>query len=153
MNKKNFRFVIRSAAMLIAVPIVCNVCIFMLDLQLIGMATEGDVPAVRLLLKIDVDRQTNLIGKGKALFHAAGAGKSSVIDVLISSGYNINEHDTDGATALIYAAKGGHLDTVKELVKLGADPNLSNRGYTPLQAAKDFIQDDIVAYLHSIHCK
>lgn len=53
----------------------------------------------------------------------------------ITSGVNVNTFDTDGNTALMYAAQKGKFDTVKMLLAAGADPNPLSFGLPPLMAA------------------
>ena len=49
---------------------------------------------------------------------------------------HVNAVDEDGQTSLHYASYNGHFETVKLLIKKGADPNFENKGeMTPLQLA------------------
>jgi ankyrin repeat protein len=48
--------------------------------------------------------------------------------MLLDDGVPVNARDAQGSTALIEAAKGGHVYTVRELLARGADPNLKPRG-------------------------
>ncbi|HLJ31637.1 MAG TPA: ankyrin repeat domain-containing protein, partial [Candidatus Babeliales bacterium] len=68
----------------------------------------------------------------------------------------INQQNNRGETALLYSLikrKGyriGNLfiDTIKELLKKGADPELGNKyGLTPLMAAKDLGNNDIISLI------
>ena len=85
------------------------------------------------------------------LHFAANAGANQVIKVLVSlgkfnvnSGINATNNSDLGATTIkrasrtpiILAARNGHTDTVKLLVKLGADPqDCSYSKSTPLHLA------------------
>ena len=52
----------------------------------------------------------------------------------------------NGDTALILAARGGHVATVKWLLSKEADPNLRNEhGEAPLEAAVGFKNDEVAA--------
>jgi len=62
------------------------------------------------------------------LMLAANAGASEVVDALIRAGADLNAHDSSGETALIHALCTRDLESVKMLIKAGAD----------IQAALDF---------------
>jgi ankyrin repeat protein len=38
-------------------------------------------------------------------------------------GKDVNAHDREGETPLIYAGKGRHVQVVRQLLEVGADPN------------------------------
>ena len=53
-------------------------------------------------------------------------------------GADIDATGNDGRTALIYAARNGHLDAIKTLAGLGADVNAANKqGETAWDLAKN----------------
>jgi ankyrin repeat protein len=56
----------------------------------------------------------------------AEEGEVSDVILLLNNGFDINERDRNGWTALFAAASHGRISTVKELVKRGADINLKN---------------------------
>jgi ankyrin repeat protein len=55
------------------------------------------------------------------LMHAARHGQEEVVAYLVQRGANVNYADGAGWTALHVAAQAGHLGTVKQLVRHGAD--------------------------------
>lgn len=61
------------------------------------------------------------------LGHAAHAGNTSIVALLLDEGADINSRDCDelASTPLCNAARGGHLDTVKLLVERGANIKLT----------------------------
>ena len=73
-----------------------------------------------------------------ALFYGAASNSNSadVTKYLVSKGANIGHHSKFGYTALHYAAHKGHVETVKELLALGASPEFvqassQNWNYVP----------------------
>jgi ankyrin repeat protein len=87
-----------------------------------------------------------------SIVHYAGArGQKELIEWLKVSGFDLNlKNRKNGATALHFAAQGGHLMTVARLVELGADINArDNRGETPMFMAAMENFDHIVKYLLS----
>lgn len=106
--------------------------------SLIRAVFRGD-ETVNLLIKAGAD--VNAIdGNGyTALMHAAyyENDKIKIVESLIKAGADVNAKNTsDGATALIYAAEHGVVETVDLLIKAGADLNAKYySGETALQRA------------------
>jgi uncharacterized protein len=92
------------------------------------------------------------------LYEAAWRGDVAAIRQLVTDGANVNATDDMGATALYWAARGGHRlgphqckgedaarpDVIRALLAFGADPNIQDRrpkgfgrssGWTPLFVA------------------
>jgi serine/threonine-protein phosphatase 6 regulatory ankyrin repeat subunit B len=68
--------------------------------------------------------------------------------LLLKLNADINQHNFDGYTALMYASARGHKDSVITLLKHGAVPNLAdNDGYTALDLAQKNEHGDTVAIL------
>ena len=65
---------------------------------------------------------------------AAALGRTSRLRQLLASGSSANAHDRIGFTALVHAARNGHVPAIQVLVASGADPNLAagRNGWTPL---------------------
>ena len=95
---------------------------------------------------------------GTPLHEAAARGDTAAIRQLVKDGADVNAADDMGATALYWAARGGHpigphqcgsedphrAEVIAALIELGADPNVQDRrpkgfgrssGWTPLFVA------------------
>src|SRR6202040_3962617 len=71
-----------------------------------------------------------------ALFAAAVACNTGVLDQVLALSPQLNHRDRRGATALFYAASQGRNDVLRRLVQHGADVNLPDAsGRTPLMVA------------------
>lgn len=69
-------------------------------------------------------------------FAAAKRGCLKVIEALVESGADVNLTDTNGWTALHYAANNGNKPAINYLLSKKADPNSTTQdGTTPLQLA------------------
>jgi ankyrin repeat protein len=121
---------------------------------------------VRVLLEHGADVTPKTTDEGiSALFSAAYAGRSDMVELLLSKGANVNDKNFAGSTALMVAAMGTglaylesantgtvgdeevvtrlrastplYVDTIKVLLKHGADINLRNNGgWTALTGAE-----------------
>ena len=111
--------------------------------------------------KVDVPDWSN--GE-TALMQAAGAGCQSVVAALIAKGARINQADTLGKTALYYLVEFGRSDygkqlaVARDLIKAGANPNVSPRliknppayevaGVTPLMLAVEHGMGEMIRLL------
>jgi ankyrin repeat protein len=78
-------------------------------------------------LRPDLDErlETQNVSKGQLeeLKTAAMRGDLQRICGLLDEGIPVDAIDDDGRTVMMHAAGYGHLDTVKELIRRGADPN------------------------------
>jgi len=86
-----------------------------------------------------------------ALISASQAGNTqTVLDIInnLNTPIDINEQDSEGATALHYAALNGHLEIVKHLIEHNAKVNIKTQeGRTPLHCATFGSHVNIVTYL------
>ena len=99
---------------------------------------------IRLIL-----HEEQLAALDVTLFEAAFAGLTGVVRRLLATGRLVNERDDALWTPLTYAAYGGHVDTVRELLKAGADVELGAPGITPLCWAARAGNLDVVQILVS----
>lgn len=71
------------------------------------------------------------------LHYAAFEGRLSILDKLLARGATIDALTPNRATALMLAARNGHIQVVRRLLGAGADPTLQNdRGLTAAQWAR-----------------
>ena len=67
---------------------------------------------------------------------AAGEGNVVEVSNFLRKGFQVDETDQDGSTALIYACRNNHFKTATILIANGANPNHVNKhGFTPLMFA------------------
>jgi ankyrin repeat protein len=70
---------------------------------------------------------------------AASVGDVEIIRALLAAGARVNARNTEGWTALLFAAQGGHTEAVKALLAAKAEPDTSvvmlGGGRTPLMLA------------------
>ena len=89
--------------------------------QLLDAAEEGDVDAIREVLRkpgIDIDY---LSGGMHALFVASTEGHAAAVELLLRSSANVNQlSGGNGKTALLKASVRGHTEVVKMLLDAGA---------------------------------
>ncbi|MEA2900806.1 MAG: uncharacterized protein QOH36_693 [Actinomycetota bacterium] len=102
-------------------------------------ALREDPAVVRLLLEAGADpnRESTGDGEGTPLCAAASWGKSEVIHELLAHGADPNQRESGvggsaGYSPLLWASRGGHHETARMLLEVGADPNADAEGDTPL---------------------
>ncbi|MDR2113370.1 MAG: ankyrin repeat domain-containing protein, partial [Candidatus Accumulibacter sp.] len=96
-------------------------------------AFRGRASHVRRL--VEAGAEVNLSG-WPPLVYAAYNGHAEIIDYLIGQGAEVDAKAENGSTALFFAARLGHIEAVKTLLKHRADPNIVNdRDETPVDWA------------------
>lgn len=130
------------------------------ETALMTAARTGKPDAIRVLLAYGADVNAREAANGQtALMWAAARNNAAAIDVLIEAGSDVNAHSLGnrstpaaagraraGGTAgprppatfsaLFYAARGGHIDATRALLKGGANVNdVLSDGNTPLMTA------------------
>jgi uncharacterized protein len=117
------------------------------DNALMIAAFKGNLEAVKALLA----RGAKVNRPGwTALHYAAASGSQAILQLLLKHQANPDATSPNGTTALMMAARGGHILGVKLLLDAGADVLLKNeQGYDAVEMAKIFNHTDIVAGLQS----
>jgi ankyrin repeat protein len=90
-------------------------------------AAKGYRETTKLLHQYSASIDTKDFNERNPLIHAASNGKSLVVQYLLEQGadYQVNALDLqgNGGTALIHAARGGHLDVLRLLLKKSVNLN------------------------------
>jgi uncharacterized protein len=87
-----------------------------------------------------------------ALFAAAVACNSAVLDQVLTRRPDLDHRDKHGATALFYAASQGRVEVVRRLVQAGAMVDVADTdGKTPLMAAVMMNHADVTHVLLAAH--
>ena len=88
-------------------------------------------------------------GSGKAgyLQLAVRAGNKLNMRRELAAGADVNALDEDGVTPLLYPATFGDQDTVRELLKAGANPNQPGQSISPLTGAASWGDTEMVKLL------
>lgn len=98
--------------------------------DLLGAASEGDLPAVEELLRAGVRPNTD------ALFMAVVKGHDTIVRKMLEHGGDYDAKDKHGQTLLILAAAEGHAGVVRALLAAGANKDAKNAtGKTALMLA------------------
>jgi ankyrin repeat protein len=119
-----------AAAALLAVALPCRA-------DLLDAIHQGDVAAVRKLLKDDPKLAKTPKGLQLPLHVAARGDNLEIVTLLLDAGADVNTPDEEGRTALHAAANNDQLEIVKLLIKRGADVKAKTKtdSFTPLHTA------------------
>ncbi|XP_044064689.1 B-cell lymphoma 3 protein homolog [Siniperca chuatsi] len=100
---------------------------------------RGRKDLARMLLDAGADINTTDIKSGQSpLMHAVESNNADMVHFLIESGCDVNSQSYSGNTALHSACGRGQVDTVRLLLKSGADSSLkNNHNDTPVMVAKN----------------
>lgn len=107
---------------------------------LLNAVENRDLDMVRLLLSkgADPNAAPDIVAeedqKGfSALMRAAHYGELEIVESLIAAGADLAQADSDGVTAINYAALHRHPDCLRLLLRHGADPNcIGSEGYASI---------------------
>jgi cytohesin len=96
------------------------------------MRAGGNYEKVRLLVQHGAKvNARSALGNTPLLVTARPYGAAKSVELLLNAGAHVNATNIFGASALMAAAASGDLDTVRLLVKRGADVNAHSRGSEP----------------------
>jgi ankyrin repeat protein len=101
-----------------------------------GYARNGDIGAIRYLLKKGASVDTPSPSGETILMIAAGNGDLAMVDVALNNGARADREDKFGKTALCWAVERGHSPVAERLLKAGANINHQTQdGLTPVMLA------------------
>lgn len=89
--------------------------------MLLAAVIQGDLNSVRTILDSG-DESTNL-SHGSCICLAARKGHRNIVELLLEHGFNVNEEDAQGRTAIYHAVERDDFETTELLLQNGADPN------------------------------
>ena len=106
-----------------------------------GANIETTASCVNVMERANASRMRpvdiNCGGGGRTPLHRAACnGHTTMVDMLLEKGANIEAKDTNGVTPLYWASHEGHTGTAEALLAKGADIEAKdNDGFTPLHRA------------------
>lgn len=107
----------------------------------------------KLLIKYRENIDYNIVDNNKRtlLMFAASYGDKDIINEIVKYGNGIDKTDINGQTALHWAVQYNKYDSVKELIRLKANPNIKdNYSRTPIDIAEFEGHGDIYEFLSNI---
>ncbi|KAM6968098.1 uncharacterized protein bcl3 [Aplochiton taeniatus] len=110
---------------------------------------------VRMLLDAGADINAMDVKSGqRPLTHAVESNNTEMVHFLIENGCNVNGQSYSGNTALHSACGRGQVDTVRLLLRNGADSSIKNyHNDTPIMVAKNKKVTDVLRGRDSKHSK
>jgi ankyrin repeat protein len=118
-------------------------------------AEQGYAACISLLVSAgaDINSKGGEFG-GTALMAASAQRQSSGVETLLDFNADVNERSLVGRTALHYAAQWSHVESVKKLVKAGANVNVADfQNDTPLDAMEWNRQGEHFAEIDQQRCQ
>lgn len=136
-------------------------CIYILFISMFfliqGMSGQKEI--FDAIKNDDVDRLSNVLivesindcveineSSYNLLALALKLGSADVVEYLITAGADVN-HVCTTETPLMYAAKYGRIESMKSLLKAGADPKVKNGNKSVLDYAKKSQRKEMASYL------
>lgn len=121
--------------------------------MIVSEAGQGHVDKLKELLTAHPDKVDIVRSDKTALQIASHQGFVNVVEILVNLGANVNLQDSEGDTALHYAAFGNQPLTAAALLKGGAEGNKLNRNRcSPLHVAVNKGYTDVVRTLLDYSC-
>ena len=118
-----------------------------LPLEVLEAARDGNVPALRALLKECPPNASNSIGQ-TAMHFASMWGHADTVSTLLDAGADINAPNDNGKTPLFYAVRNDRIAVVRLLLKRGAKIRELSK---MLKAAEGTDCEDEVVALLQLH--
>ena len=122
------------------------------DSPLCKSASEGQVPAIKKLIKLLASRN-EAIDLAEALHVASKKGHAQAITALIDVGADVNEPLEGHGMALETAAYAGHVEAARTLVKNNASPRSGNKFQDSYEAALISGQYSILQLFKEMGCE
>ncbi len=121
-------------------------------LQRVGIRFSGKLTITSLLIFLFVSLVSTATGAqdpNQQLRNWAGAGQIKAMQAIMESGeLDVDSRDSDGWTALMYAAKSGHDDIIQLLLDAGATVDIENDAKeTALHLASTYGRTQVVRLL------
>ncbi|XP_062521330.1 protein phosphatase 1 regulatory subunit 16A-like [Corticium candelabrum] len=119
--------------------------------RLVSAVNDNDMNEVERLLSSGASPDAyDHDGKCPVLVTACDNGFSSIVQVLLKKGSNVNKTDDLGNTALMVAVQRGDVSLIAMLLSAKADVNLKNTcGWTAQDLAKDSNHSTVISLLRS----
>ena len=89
-------------------------------------ASCGNIEAMKMLLKRNVDPNCESTSGRSPLHDAALEGKKNAVSLLLANGASVNKRDKKGDTAAHLAVHNSHMDVAEELILQGANFDVTN---------------------------
>lgn len=121
--------------------------------MIVSEAGLGHVEKLKNLLKAHPEKVDIVRSDKTALQIASHQGFTAVVELLVQMGANVNLQDSEGDTALHYAAFGNQPSAATALLKGGADGNKRNKNKcSPLHVAVNKGHSEVVKTLLCYSC-
>lgn len=89
--------------------------------MLAGAVIHGDLSTVKTIL--DSEDDSIKLTHGSCICLAASKGHRNIVKLLLEHGFNVNEEDALGNTAIHYSVRQDDVETTELLLQNGAEPN------------------------------
>lgn len=114
--------------------------------------SDNDIKKLLIQNRDNIDYDIVDDNERTLLMFAASYGDKDIINEIVKYGNGIDKTDINGQTALHLAVRHNKYDSVKELIRLNANPNIKdNYSLTPIDIAEFEGYEDIYEFLSSIN--